>query len=96
MTELIAFGLRKLSFNGDGVLLLYIVLIGHAIINQLNATTIPDGFKYNERNTLMVVLHLIHDTKEAWLGQNARVYHLLIVRVFLIDFINRKDLRIHF
>ena len=55
MTELLAFGLRKLSFNGDGVLLLYIVLIGHAIISQLNATTIPDGFKYNERNTLMVV-----------------------------------------
>ena len=63
MTELVAFGLRTLSFNGDGVLLLYIVVIGHVIISPLNATAIPDGFKYNARNTLIVVLHLIQDIK---------------------------------
>ena len=55
MTELLAFGHRTLSFNGDGVLLLYIVVIDHVIMSQLNATTIPEGFKYNARNTLMVL-----------------------------------------
>ena len=63
MTELLAFRLRKLSFSGDCVLLLYIVVIDHVIMSQLNATTIPEGFKYNARNTLMGVLHLIHDIK---------------------------------
>ena len=54
MTELLALKRRKLSFNGDGALLLYIVLIGHVIISPLNATAIPDGFEYNERNRSMV------------------------------------------
>ena len=63
MTELFAFRLRILSFNGDCERLLYIVVMGHVIISQLISTSIPGGFEYHARNTLMAVLHLIHDIK---------------------------------
>ena len=63
MTDLFAFILRILSFNGDGALLMYIVVIGHVIISQLISTAIPGGFEYHARNILIVALHLIHDIK---------------------------------
>ena len=63
MTESFAFRLKTLSFNADGARLLYIVAMGHVIISQLISTAIPGGFEYHARNTLMAVLHLIHDIK---------------------------------